>query len=198
MVGYIDISGSLQEHFALAGIAHLSKDVQKAAIHRPGDSFAFVAASRFSLAVAPDPNDADRRLLAPLKLNLTKPTPVLVYRITDDGIEWEPAPVPMNAKAIFNSSGPAGREDGTDAGRVIADLLTDEARWPMDATEALEVGQAHGIPERTFRRAAGRAGIEFSRVGFGTIGKSVWSRPGTAPVIAASDVATMGNRGKLA
>ena len=187
-----------QEDFALAAIAHLSKDVQKAAIHRPGGSIAFVAASRFSFAVAPDPNDAERRLLAPLKLNLTKPIPVLAYRITDDGIEWEPDPVPMDAKAIFNSSAPAGREDGTEAGRVIAELLTDEARWPMDAAEALEVGQVHGIPERTFRRAAQRAGITFKRVGFGTIGKSLWSRPGTAPAIAASDVAAMANRGKLA
>ena len=36
----------------------------------------------------------------------------------------------MDAKAIFNSSGPAGREDGTDAGLVIAELLTESEPRP--------------------------------------------------------------------
>ena len=80
-----------QEDFALAAIAHLSKDVQKAAIHRPGGSIAFVAASRFSFAVAPDPNDAERRLLAPLKLNLTKP--IRFLRTSD---YWRMTPVGLS------------------------------------------------------------------------------------------------------
>lgn len=171
-----------QEHFALVAICHLSKDAQKAALHRPGGSIAFVAAARIVLAVAADPNDATRRLLAPIKSNLCRPASTLAYRIVDDRLQWEPDPVEMDAAAIFQMGSPADHEDHSDAARVIADLLADEASWPMDAKDALAAGQAHGIPDRTLRHAAAKRNIRICRSsGFGGRGKWLWHRPDAIP-----------------
>ena len=171
-----------QERFALAAVCHLSKDSQKAALHRPGGSIGFVAAARIVLAVGADPNDAARRLLAPIKSNLCRAAPTLAYRIVDDRLQWEPDPVEMDAAAIFETGSPADHEDRSDAARVIADLLADEAAWPMDAKDALAAGQAHGIPDRTLRHAAAKRNILVRRSsGYGRYGKWLWHHPDSIP-----------------
>ena len=160
------------EHVALVAVGHLSKDAQRAAIHRPGGSIAFVASARTVLAVAADPNDADRRILAPIKSNLTRPAPPLAYTISDDGLAWEDGPVSdIDCETIFRSVAPGDREDRTDAEAVIADLLADSPAWPMDARDALASGAAHGVGERTMQRTAKRLGITISRIGFGRGGR---------------------------
>jgi hypothetical protein len=171
---------------ALAAIGHLSKDAQRAALHRPSGSIAFVAAARIVLAVATDPNDADRRLLVPIKANVAKPSAVLAYRINDAGLLWEANPVTgTDVEAIFRPSNPVDREERTDAEQVIRDLLADErTQWPLDAKQAIEAGQAHGIPERTMRWTAKRLGIRIAKLGFA--GKWVWHQPEEATTKAAS------------
>lgn len=168
-----------QERFALGAICHLSKDAQKAALHRPGGSIAFVAAARIVLALAADPHDPDRRLLAAIKSNICRPAATLAYRITDDGLVWESAAVEMDVADIFKPA--TSREDQTDAEAVIRDLLDDEDAWPMGAKDAIEAGQAHGITERTMRWTAKKLGIRISRSGFGRAGKWVWHRPEPIP-----------------
>jgi putative DNA primase/helicase len=170
-----------QHHFALQGICHLSKDAQKAALHRPGGSIAFVAAARIVLAVTADPNDHDRRLLVPLKSNICKPSQVLAFRITNDRLVWEADPVAgCNVEALFRPTA-HDREDQTDAEQVIRDLLDDDQAWPMEAKHAIEAGQAHGIAERTMRWTAKKLGIRISRLGFGGRGKWLWYRPEPIP-----------------
>jgi hypothetical protein len=164
---------------ALAAIAHLSKDAQRAALHRPGGSIAFVAAARLVLAVAADPNDPERRLLAPLKGNLGKPAPVLAYRITDRGaLAWEAAPVTgTDVEVLFRPTSPGDLEERTDAETVIRELIAETAIWPIDAKEAIAFGQGHGIHERTLQRAARRLGLRVERQGFGRGGRWFWHRP---------------------
>lgn len=166
-----------QERFALGAICHLSKDAQKAALHRPGGSIAFVAAARIVLALAADPHDPTRRLLAPIKSNICRPAPTLAYRITDDRLVWETGAVEMTAEDIFRQSAPGDREAQTDAEQLIADLLADETIWPIEAKDALAAGQAHGVHERTIQRAAKRMGIRIERLGFGRGGRWLWHRP---------------------
>jgi hypothetical protein len=166
-----------QERFALPMIGHLSKDAQRAALHRPGGSIAFVAAARIVLALAADPNDPTRRLLAPIKSNICRPAPTLAYRITDDRLVWDTAAVEMNVEDIFRAQSPGDREEQTDAEKVIRDLLDDETSWPMVARDAFKAADAHGISERTMQRTARRMGIQIRRLGFGSGGKWVWHRP---------------------
>ena len=168
-----------QERFALIGICHLSKDQQKAALHRPGGSIAFVAAARIVLALAADAHDPDRGLLASIKSNICRPAATLAYRITAERLAWEADAVEIDVADIFRPA--ASREDQTDAEHVIRDLLGDEGAWPMAARDAIEAGQAHGITERTMRWTAKKLGIRISRIGFGRAGKWVWHRPEPIP-----------------
>jgi putative DNA primase/helicase len=171
-----------QKNFALLTIGHLSKDSQRAALHRPGGSIAFVAAARIVLALAADPNDPDRRLLAPLKANICRPSATLAYRVTDDKLAWETAAVTdIDVEALFRPSNPTGREERTDAEEVIRDLMEIEV-WPLEAKRAMDAGQAHGVPERTMRYTAKRLGIRISRLGFGGSGKWMWHKPETAGI----------------
>jgi hypothetical protein len=167
-----------QRRCALVAIGHLSKDAQRAALHRPGGSIAFVAAARLVLALASDPNDPDRRLLASLKRNLCGVVPTLAYRIDEAGLTWESGAVSdVDVEAMFRPSTPSDREERTDAEAVISGLLDDASIWPLDAKHAMEAGQAHGIPDRTMRWTARRLGIRIERTGFGRGGKWLWHRP---------------------
>jgi hypothetical protein len=164
-----------QRRCALVAIGHLTKDTQRAALHRPGGSVAFVAAARLVLALASDPMNADRRLLAPLKSNICKPAPVLAYRIGDSGLTWEADPVSdIDVEAMLRPATTSERESRSDAEDVVRELLSQAALWPMDATDALKAGLAHGIPERTFQAAAKRLGVVVGRDGFGKGGKWLW------------------------
>jgi hypothetical protein len=162
---------------ALLTVAHLSKDQQKAALHRPGGSIAFVAAARLVFAVATDPNDDSRRILCPLKANLCAKAPSLAFRLPDGAIAWDASePVTVDAETLLRPV-QQDHEERTGAEQIIAELLEDETSWPLDAKVAMEAAQAHGISERTMRRTAGRLGIRISRVGFGAKGRWVWNRP---------------------
>ncbi len=77
----------------ILGVIHLSKNSQRSAIHRAIGSIAFVGAARVVLAVAADPENEQRRLLAPVKNNLSSPAPVLAFSIPDGRLVYEPQPV---------------------------------------------------------------------------------------------------------
>ncbi len=130
------------------------------------------------LALASDPHDPDRRLLAYIKGNLTKARGVLAYRLNDAGaLLWESGTVTgTDVEALFRPASPADREERTTAEQVISDLLDGES-WPLDAKRAIEAGQAYGIAERTLQAAARRLGIRVRREGFGAAGKWLWQRP---------------------
>lgn len=171
-----------QDRCALAFIGHLSKDQQRAALHRPGGSVAFVAMARLVLALAADPNDPKRRLLAPLKSNICAPAATLAYRLSETGgLSWESSAVTdVDVEAMFRPTASGEREDRNDAEAVVRELLSNPTIWPLDAKDARATGDAHGVHERTLRRAAKRIGIRIERLGFGPSGKWVWHAPHTA------------------
>lgn len=164
---------------AVLAVMHLSKGGHGKAIYRAVGSIAFAAAARVVLAVAADPDQPSRRLMAPVKSNLSLPPSTLAYTLTDGRLVWEASPVTDVDIDQLLAGPPIGaqREEQTDAEQVIAELLDDESAWPMDARQALEAGAARGIHERTMRRTAQRIGIRIARSGFGRGGRWVWHRP---------------------
>jgi len=165
-------------HIAWAAIAHLNKDQTRSALHRPGGSVAFVAAARLAFALAADPQNEDRRILACLKSNLCRKPDSLAFSFNEDRLVWESGPVVgMDAESLLRSSGSGDREEQTDAERVLNELLDDLTLWPIDASQALAAGKANGIAERTLRRAAGKLGIRVARTGFGKSGRWLWHQP---------------------
>ena len=167
---------------AVVAVMHLSKGQGQRAIYRANGSIAFTAAARIVLAVAADPETEGRRLLAPVKCNLTAAPAALAYRLLDGAVVWDADPVPqMDVDALLNPVPATQAEDRTEAERVITDLLHTKD-WPLDAKTALEEGEAQGITERTLQRAAKKLGIHITRIGFGSKGRFVWHKPTAAPI----------------
>ncbi|MCC7177064.1 MAG: AAA family ATPase [Acidobacteria bacterium] len=163
---------------AVCGVMHLGKSTQRPALYRAAGSIAFTAAARIVLAVAADPAQSERRILAPVKSNLSRPPEALAYTLADGRLVWDGAPVAIDVETLLAGpqTGP-DRDEQTDAEAVIAELLADASAWPMPAREAQQAGEAQGIHERTMRRTARRMGIRIERVGFGSRGRWVWHRP---------------------
>lgn len=177
------ILAMLEKHrCALLTVAHLSKDQQRAALDRPGGSIAFVAAARLAFALASDQNDDTRRIPAPLKANICAKAPSLAFRLPDGRLEWERGHVSIDAETLLRPAPTTDtREDQTSADDLLRELLDDESLWPLEARQAREAAQAHGISERTLQRTARRLGIRIARLGFGRGGRWVWHRP-TEPI----------------
>lgn len=165
---------------AILAVMHLSKTAGRSAIHRASGSVAFVAQSRFALAVIVDPDNRERRYLAPMKCNLTKEPDTLAFGIPDGRLTWEAEPVSnFNLDATLAASEGTQRDksEQTDVDRVLQDLLDDVTAWPMPAKDALAAGEARGIHPQTLRRAAMKRQITIKRDGFGRGGKWLWHRP---------------------
>jgi hypothetical protein len=147
-------------------IRHLTKGGGSAAIYRGGGSIGIVAACRSALLVAKDPEDEDRRVLAPVKSNLCAPAPSLAYRMETRGdvarIAWEPGTVEMTAGELLAAQG----EDDADADG--ASLLDEAVEFLADLLKSGAVGTGAvqkdardaGHSWRTVRRAQKRLGIK--------------------------------------
>jgi hypothetical protein len=164
---------------AVLGVMHLSKGTQRPAIYRAIGSIAFAAAARLVFAVAADPQREHRRILVPVKSNLSATPEALAYSLAGGALAWDPQPVSdVDVNALL--SGPGGtasdRETQPAAEQCIRELLDHEA-WPMDSKDALAAGKAQGINARTLHRAARRLGIRILRKGFGPGGRWMWHRP---------------------
>jgi hypothetical protein len=129
-----------RRNVAVLAVTHLNKAGGLPAIYRTMGSLAFVAAARAVWAVVRDENDETgrRRLFVPVKNNLGADESGLAYSLESTGdvarVAWESTPVEMRADdALGGGQGAAARDD---AKRFVVETL-----------------QAHGISERTFRRA---------------------------------------------
>jgi len=162
---------------ALICVMHLNKAAGQRALYRAGGSIAFTAAARIVLAVAADPDQEGRRILAPVKSNLAAPAAPLAYRLTDGRVEWEDGPLPTLDVDALLSPAATMREDRSEADALIVELLSGES-WPMRATDAIKAGESQGIHAQSLRRAARKAGVKIRKAeGFGAAGGYLWHRP---------------------
>jgi KaiC/GvpD/RAD55 family RecA-like ATPase len=170
-------------------VMHLTKDSSKKVMHRVLGSVGFIGAARFALAVAEDPDQPERRLLLPVKSNNGPAADTLAFQlqpmvldspkgdIDTVRVAWDSTPIHgLTADSVFRAGG-EDRSDVHDATDLIATLLAEDT-WPLDAKVALEAATAHGIPERTMRKAALKAGIGITRIGgIGAKGRWIWKHP---------------------
>jgi hypothetical protein len=121
-----------QYHISVLSVTHLSKAMGSKAVYRAMGSLAFAAAARAVWAITKDPNDPQRRLFLPAKLNLAQDPDGLAYRIQDGRVLWEPDPVKMHADDAFaeevKSSNGGGKRQSDQ--QEAAEWL--RCSWPMD------------------------------------------------------------------
>jgi putative DNA primase/helicase len=149
-------------------VKHLNKGGSQNAKHRISGSIANVGASRATWLVVSDKDDAERKLMLPVKFNIGPNPTGLAYRIVEYNkgepiIEWEKEPIDMKADdALMPESTPSFERDI--AKEFILDLLKDGA---VPSKEIFKQAKEMSISERTLNRAkqalkvkAFRKGIE--------------------------------------
>lgn len=170
---------------AILAVHHMRKSPGQA-IHRGLGSIAFTAAARSVLGIGPDPANptGDRRLLVPVKGNLSAPAPVLAFSVrpNPDGVPivvWEGGTVEgVDADAVLG-----GFTDGTpgpdpEAEAEAAEFLRGElAEGPKPTSDLLPRAVSLGISKGSLRRAKKSLGVLSRRVGFGAEGSWEWVLP---------------------
>jgi hypothetical protein len=171
---------------AIVLVRHLNKRVGDDAIYRGGGSIAFTGLARSVLAVGRDPDDHDRMILAPIKLNVARRQPSLAYRIVADGdydparIAWEGTSDRSAEDLIGRTRDEAGGQSKTgELAEAIRELL-EEGGGSMGAGEACRALKEDGFnlgSRDNLKRARDHAGADSTKDGFA--GGWVWSLRGS-------------------
>jgi putative DNA primase/helicase len=163
---------------AILLVAHQRKGAASHADDLVLGSRAFTGIARSVLHLLVDPDNNERRLLLPGKMNLARPAPGLAFTIGGKParIDWEPEPVQMTADGVLAAhAGGEGSDGGAraerdDAVRWLRDFLRD---GPKPAKEVLKESKAAGFSKRTIDRAKPFAGVRPRKEAFG--GGWVWA-----------------------
>lgn len=148
---------------AILGILHLNKKSGLTPLYRLGGSIAFTAAARSVFLVGKDPDNEERRILAPLKINIAAPPPPLAFSIDGRKVTWEDGPVTGLNVGDLLAGGPDESEERS-ARKEAADFLRKAlADGERDADEVVREARTAGISDITLRRAKGKAGVKASR-----------------------------------
>jgi hypothetical protein len=148
---------ALQRRIAVLAVAHLRKS-HGPPIYRTAGSMGFVSAARAVWVVGRDPTDAGRKLLLPLKTNLTAAASGLAYRIESQpplgvpAIVWEESPVTTSADEALAAQ-PRPQPPSPDRTAARAWLCEALTAGPRPAKELIDEGQRRGFLRRTLQRA---------------------------------------------
>jgi len=197
-VGQVDDHRNSELRALLSALASVARDTRCAifcishlrksgglAVHQAVGSLAYTAAARAVWAVLGDPQDADRRLLLPVKMNLCRDSSGLAFRAVSDPagsghpiLSWEPDPITAQADDILNP--PTTRPGPLPIQRdEAAEWLTCALRsGPRDAKGLIEEADSIGITPGTLRRAKEVLGVMLARDGFQ--GPWMWRLPSSS------------------
>jgi hypothetical protein len=164
---------------AIVIVRHLNKSGGKTPIYRGGGSIGIIGAARSGMMVGEDPDDENRRVLAPVKSNLAAPAPSLSFVLeeAENGavrVRWlgetEVAATDLLSAPREEDSSALG-----EARNFLVDLLQD---GPVPYAEVEAAAEQAGITMRTVKRAKKDLGVESHREGEGGRqggGRWVWS-----------------------
>jgi hypothetical protein len=168
---------------AVVVVTHLSKGMGGKALYRAIGSIAFAGAARAAWHFAADPENPQRRLMLPAKMNLAVAPTGLAYAVESvrlDGlgdvgrVAWESSPVTLTADDILATEADNGEPAG--ARQEAVDWLQEVlAGGPVNAVDVRKRAAADGIASRTLDRAKAPLGVKATREGFG--GPWVWMLP---------------------
>lgn len=159
-------------------VRHLNKAQSANVLYRGGGSIGIIGAARFGLLVAADPDDADRRILAPTKSNLARQPTALAFRLAPvpdsdvARVEWLGATAHTAAALLYDTRDGEARSERDDAKTWLRDVLSE---GPLSATDVLQLADQARIAHRTLKRAKSELGVRSQRSGFGRDGGYRWA-----------------------
>lgn len=165
---------------AVVLVRHLNKAQNTQALYRGGGSIGIIGAARCGLLVAVDPDDPERRILAPTKSNLDRPPAALAFRLvampgTDVArVEWI-GQTGHTAAALLAAPDDEARSERDEAKAWLHDAL---ATGPVAAKEIRDRARQDDIARRTLDRAKAALGVQATRHGgIGSQGHWEWALP---------------------
>jgi hypothetical protein len=170
-----------ERNLAVLVVSHLRKK-EGAAVYRTMGSLAFTAAARAVWTIRKDPEDANKRLLLPVKSNLTTAATGLAFTIETTGdsvptVRWSPDPISVTPELFANTDArPNGRPD-EEREFAIAWLRERLTQGALPTRGINEASQAQGISRRTLHRAFQSLGGQAVRKGPFPFGEWWWKLP---------------------
>jgi putative DNA primase/helicase len=162
---------------AIVAITHFRKSAGPT-IYRAVESIAFTAAARSLWAVGEDPEDRERKLLLPVKQNLTANIGGLAYRIEAVNgvarIKWEEGPVFDEVDTILGEE----REEycrRKEAAEWLGEYLAQSGQ-PVPARKVITAAKAVGVSEAALWRASDKLRVLKRKPGGSGVGWE-WSLP---------------------
>jgi hypothetical protein len=161
---------------AILIVRHLNKAMGANPLYRGGGSIGIIGAARSALLVAEDPKDKERRVLAPLKNNLSETAPSLAFTVgsaqnSAARIEWR-GECAFKADQLLNA--PLDEEEKsalTEAKNFLEEVLAGGPVWSQQIEK--EAVQA-GISRSTLKRAKAEMRVKATKESDGTWS---WSLP---------------------
>jgi putative DNA primase/helicase len=159
---------------AVVCIHHLNKaDASVNALYRASGSLDFVAAARSVLGVAPDPDEKDRVLLLPVKLNIAAKPEGIGFRRDDTGLVFDGQPVNLNANDAFTASkARAESPQMAEAKELLLRMLDGGEVVPCRLVQ--EEAKVQGVADETLKRAKTKLGVRSTQRFDAAAGKSAW------------------------
>ncbi len=140
---------------AIIGVNHLTKGTEGSAVHRSMGSIGFMAAARVAWQVTADPDEPDRSLMLPVKVNIGKTPRGLAFRLSETtGIEWEQESIDLTADEALNGPRESKLDDAKD---FLRNLLRE---GPMPATAVEDAAAKARIFGSTLKTAKRQLGIK--------------------------------------
>jgi hypothetical protein len=159
-------------------IRHLNKCVGNAALYRGAWSIGFVAACRSAWVVAPDPDNADRRVMAQVKNNLAPPQASLVFAVPLPGeagplLRW--LGTSQRGAAELLARPRTGNRPRDFARELLETFLLDR---PRTSPEVWQFAREQKIKSMTLRRARKELKVRSVRCWLGGKRTCYWLLPG--------------------
>jgi RecA-family ATPase len=160
---------------AVLALRHLNKQGDiKNAMYRGGGSIGIAGQARAVYLAAYDPEDrtGQRRIFAPVKLNIAEMPPAMGYRLVTDeatgvaSVEWTGESQHTASELLREGLGEDEREDRDQTAEWIQDYLFYQVKHEAPFAEVKAAAARVGIHDRTLKRARRRASVESERRGY--------------------------------
>ncbi len=154
---------------AVVIVRHLNKAEGGSALYRGGGSIGIIGQARSALLVAEDPEDDRRRVLAPLKSNLSQPAPSLVFTVASAHsgaarVEWMGETKLKADRLLSAPAGPGKRSAQAEAEAFLREALAD---GPKEATVVMREAEEADIAKATLQRAKKALNVRSDKKGDG-------------------------------
>ena len=140
---------AIEHTCAVVCVRHWTKSTGGRARHRGQGNVDFAASARSVVSVGESPEDEDLRIMAHAKPSLSKVGASIVFRISDEGLEWCGTST-LTADELSAAQPNKHHHQRKDAMQWLKDYLKDA---PQPSLMVLHDAERAGINEKTLRRA---------------------------------------------